>query len=159
MQISDLWQLLFVITSDTDIQNCGGKSASRRLSHQYHRNSTSLPPPKTGHGRDGIEWLQALHCHLLSHLHFSGQLVDSPLLCPARQKVNMHPKRGPTKEWDDKKWQFLPSFPSTPFFCERRRRGPHLLLLVCADGPACVSRFTPKMKQPNICTVLESGTQ
>lgn len=97
-------------------------------------------------------------CHLLSHLHFSGQLVDSPSLCPARQKVNMHPKRGPTKEWDDKKWQFLPSFPSTPFICERRRRGPHLPL-VCADGPACVSRFTPKMKQPNICTVRESGTQ
>lgn len=148
MQISDwgqfcLWLPVYKI--DTDDQNCCGKSASRRLSHQYHRNSTSLPHPKTGNSPWWYRETPGMTCHLLSHLHFSGQLVGSPLLCPARQKVNTHPKRGPAKEWDDKKWQFLPSFPSTPFICERRRSGPHLPL-VCADGPACGSRFTPRMK-------------
>lgn len=163
MQISDLGQLLFGITNatkvDTDDQNCCGKSPSQRLSHQYHWNSIPLPPPRTGNGPWWYQETPGMTYHLLSHLHFSGQLVGSVSLCPVRQKVNRHPKRGAAKEWDDKKWQLLPSFPSTPFICEWRRRGPHLPL-VCADGPACVSRFTPKMKPAQYlhsCGVRDTG--
>lgn len=148
MQISDLWQRLLEITSATKVNTHSELLWKERFSKEFASTPQKQHFPPSPRNKEQPWWYRVtpgMTCHLLSHLHFSGQLVGSPSLCPARQKVNMHPKRRPAKEWDDKKWQFLPSFPSTPFICEQERRGPHLPL-VCADGPAWVSRFIPKMK-------------
>ena len=80
MQLSGCWQVLFAIASsgkvDTDIQDWGGKSASRRCSHQHHKTSISPLPQKWGLAMmDGNGATPGLTCHLLPLLHFSAQVV------------------------------------------------------------------------------------
>lgn len=52
---------------------------------------------------DGSRAALGLMRCLLPHPHLSAQLGGSPSLCPARQKVTLHPRRGEVKEgtWEE----------------------------------------------------------
>lgn len=116
MQISGFWQDLFVIASaakvDTDIQDCGGKSAFRRHSHQHHK--ISVPSPhETGNGHDGWQLSD-------SRLHVSPPSPPA-FFCPAGGLTFTVPREaegdGASQEGTGQgvRWQEVMMFALTPF--------------------------------------------